>query len=99
MPGDDLYPLEGGESSDAVGTLHHPQSPLLRDKVQLRVTSQKFYEYECPSHTADELGAMSNRRSRMELRGIKEFKLVDDVRYTKIMEYVERFSHATKSKL
>ena len=96
---DDLYPLEGAEASDAEGTLHHPQSPVLRDRIQLRVSNHRSYEYECPSHTADELRTMSDTMNRMELRGMKDFRFVSDAQSRKILEHVEHFSNAAKSKL
>ena len=99
MADDDLYPLEGGETTDAEGAIHHPQSPILRDKIQLHVSSQMSYEYECPSHTADELRTLSDTKNRMELRGMKDYRFVDNVHSGKIVEHVERFSHAPKSKL
>ncbi len=68
---DDLYPLEGSE--DWTTPLQHPQSlELQRHGVSLVLSSNTAYEYEIPSHTAQELRDLSTTMNRME---IKDFNI------------------------
>ena len=95
MDDDDLYPTEDGALKPPDGTkIHRPRSPTLRDQVPLQIVSEKtMYEYECPTHTADELQQLCKRRSRLELHGAEDFRFNDNVTIEKVEEHKERYAH------
>lgn len=71
---DDMFSREGLEeessldlSRTAPGTTHHPQSSQLCDRgVVLIVSGTSLYEYDCPTHSAAELRALSQQLQRVE---------------------------------
>ena len=90
-PHDDLYPVEGSE--DWTTEIQHPKSISLRDKIQLVLAQREGFEYEIPSHTAKELLALTQNRSRMEFRFPEGFTFVVDEQYMeKFADYHKRFT-------
>ena len=93
---DDLFSDEGLEkqSSDtslpAPGTIHYPRSSQLRDKgVYLVVSDSSSYEYTCPTHSAAELRAISQRLTRMEGMSTRSMKFNVSDALKRIEEHVD----------
>ena len=86
---DDLFPMEGSE--DWTTELQHPTSVSLRELVPLVLTQHAAFEYTIPSHTAQELHALSENMSRMEFHASFQFKFLDDQAIDKIANYHERY--------
>ena len=86
---DDLFPMEGSE--DWTTEIQHPTSVSLRELVPLVLTQQPGFEYMIPSHTAQELEALSQNMSRMEFHASFQFKFMDNRTKDKITNYHERY--------
>ena len=86
---DDLFPMEGSE--DWITEIQHPTSASLRELVPLVLSKHSAFEYAIPSHTAQELQALSVNISRMEFHASFQFKFQDDQAIDKIANYHERY--------
>lgn len=93
---DDLYPALPEELALTSPPPHLPQSPTL-SHVHLHPSQSSVHEYECPTHTADELRSLSTNLSRMELRGKGNFQIYDNVMTEKIASHVEEYNHIRES--
>lgn len=87
--GDDLFPMEGSE--DWTTEIQHPSSVSLRELVPLILTQRPTFEFTIPSHTAQELRALSENMSRMEFHASFQFKLLDNQAVDKITNYHKRY--------
>jgi hypothetical protein len=81
--------MEGSE--DWTTKVQHPTSVSLRELVPLVLSQHSAFEYAIPSHTAQELEALSENMSRMEFHASFQFKFLDDQAVDKIMNYHERY--------
>lgn len=99
LNGDDLYPAEASYwiTTDQSPVIHHPRCPTLRDKVSLHVRYHKGYEYECPTHTAEELEQLTTRHCRLEIHSPRDFKFFDNIISKKVDDHMERYTAARKS--
>ena len=99
LNGDDLYPAEAAYwmTTDQSSAIHQPNCPALRDRVPLHVRYHKGYEYECPTHTADELHQLTTRACRLEIRSPRDFKFFDTIITKKVDDHLERYAAARKS--
>lgn len=86
---DDLYPIEGSE--DWITEVQHPKSISLRDKVPLVLSQNRAFEYMIPSHTTQELEALSQSLCRMEFHAPFEIKFLDNQVTNKVADYHRRF--------
>lgn len=86
---DDLFPIEGSE--DWTTEIQHPTSVSLRELVPLVLVQHAAFEYTIPSHTAQELQALSQNISRMEFHASFQFKFLDSQAVDKIANYHERY--------
>ena len=91
---DDLYPKVDETSSSSA---HLPQSPTLSGIIHLRPSESPTHEYECPSHTAEELRGVATRLSRMEVRGKgkKSVTIHDTVETEKLHRHLEQYRNTT----
>ena len=93
---DDLYPIEATVYKPQKVTYHHCQSPVLRDTVKLKVsTDDVLFEYVCESHTADELVAVSDTMSRWNLGPNEtwfDMTVNDNILSRHVMGYLEQYN-------
>ena len=94
---DDLYPIEATVYKPQKVTYHHCQSPVLRDTVKLKVsTDNVLFEYVCESHTAEELVEVSDTMSRWNLGPNEnwfDMTVHDNTILSKrVMEYLEQYN-------
>lgn len=99
LNGDDLYPAEAAYwmTTDQSSAIHQPHCPALRDRVPLHVRYHKGYEYECPTHTAEELHQLTTTACRLEIRSPRDFKFFDNIITKKADDHMERYAAARKS--
>ena len=91
---DDLYPKN--IETDPV-TPHHPQSPAL-SHIHLQPSQSLTHEYECSSHTAEELRNISVNMSRMEVHGKGKYIYQDTVETEKVTRHLEQYGHYVRSR-
>ena len=73
---DDLYPE--GDSEDWMTPIQHPKSlELQKHGVVLVLSQHTNYEYEVPTHTAQELRELSTTTNRLEFHSRSDFNFVD----------------------
>ena len=95
MGPDDLYPAFPEEEALVTPSPHPPQSPALRAHIHLHPSQRPTHEYECLTHTADQLRDMSVQLCRMEMDK-KKYYLHDTVFTDKITRHVEEYSDYTR---
>ena len=75
---DDLFPLEGSE--DWVTPIQHPQAlGFQKEDVCLTLSLNPLFELEVPTHTAEQLRAMSHRTDRMEFHSRTNYNFFSSV--------------------
>ena len=87
---DDLYPVLSEELAVTSPPPHLPQSPTLTH-VHLHPSQSPTHEYDCPTHTADELRELSTKISRMELHGKGKFSFHDTVLTDKTSSHIAEY--------
>ncbi|CAI8055882.1 Nucleoside diphosphate-linked moiety X motif 19 [Geodia barretti] len=88
---DDLYPALPEELALTSPPPHLPRSPTL-SHVHLHPSQSPAHEYECPTHTADELRNSSTRLCRMESHGKGNFQLYDTIMAEQITSHVNEYN-------
>lgn len=94
---DDVYPALPEEQAITSPPPHLPQSPTLTH-IHLHPSQSPAYEYECPTHTAEELRNLSVKLCRVEFHG-KDKKSVfcDTVIGDKVTRHIEEYARYRKS--
>ena len=75
---------------------HHPHAPALQE-IELNISKEMMYEYECPTHTAKELRELSNHISRTEFRSLNDWAVSDNIISRQIDEHNERYTRSISS--
>ena len=88
---DDLYPGLPEEAALTSPPPHLPQSPTL-SHIHLHPSQSPIHEYECPTHTAEELRNISTQLCRMEISGKGKFQLYDTVITDKVTRHVGEYN-------
>ena len=101
MRADDLYPIQATVYIPEQIAIHHCQSPTLRDIVTLQVLHDNYLcEYECTSHTADELIQLSTVMSRTNMGPDEQWydiKMIDNVISKSVMEHIRKYNTLMKT--
>lgn len=71
------------------GIRHHCQASHLKDCVHIQTVDNIGYEYECLSHTAEQLRRISNSISRMEVFNMKNIDLYTTS--TKVEDHIQKY--------
>ena len=88
---DDLYPAFSEEEALTSPPPHLPQSPALTH-IHLHPSQSPTHEYECPTHTAEELRNSSVQLNRMEFHGKNKFSIHDTVITNRATRHIEEYS-------
>lgn len=87
---DDFYPALSEEEALCSPPPHLPQSPTLTH-IHLHPSQSQAYEYECPTHTAEELRDLCVRLCRMEFHGKDKIFFYDNVITDKVSKHTEEY--------
>ena len=90
MDTDDIYPALSGEEALSSPSPHPPRSPTLAH-IPLHPSQSRGYEYECHTHTAEELRELCTNLCRMEFHGEGKFFFYDNVISDKINRHMEDY--------
>ena len=91
MNEDDLYPAFSEKEALTSPPPHLPQSPALTH-IHLLPLQNPRHEYECPTHTAEELRNSSVRLHRTDHHGKDKDFFYDTVLTDKVTRHMEDYS-------
>lgn len=90
MDTDDIYPAISEEEALSCPPPHPPRSPALTH-IPLHPSQSRGYEYECRTHTAEELRDLCTNLCRMEFHGEGDFFFYDNVISDKVNRHREDY--------